>query len=149
MPCRSRSFTIADESSNERSVNSGVICGAVTRSIKMAKKPTSATVTAAMAAIRAAPSDLRNSVSPCTGPDPVTSYPAIIARFMVTVRLMKTAAREVRAGKSAGGASKSALLDHFHNLVVFGIDQNDLIVLDEEYVRFHLRDLCCDLLRQW
>ena len=30
------------------------------------KKPTSATVTAAIAAIRAAPSDLRNSTSPCT-----------------------------------------------------------------------------------
>ena len=66
---------MAEESSNERSVNNGVICGAVTRTIRMAKKPTSVTVTAAIAAIRAAPSDLRKSASPCTGPGPVTSPP--------------------------------------------------------------------------
>ena len=57
---------IAAESSNVRSVNNGVICGAVTRRIRKAKKPTSATVTAAIAAIRAAPSDLNNSTNPCT-----------------------------------------------------------------------------------
>ena len=40
--------------------------GAVRRRINEAKKPTSATVTAAMAAMSAAPSDFRNSSSPCT-----------------------------------------------------------------------------------
>ena len=59
---------IEAESSSVRSVNSGVICGAVTRRIRKAKKPTSATVTAAIAAMRAAPSDFRNSKRPCTTP---------------------------------------------------------------------------------
>src|SRR5712692_8687058 len=55
MPWRSRSFTIEAESSKVRSVNSGVSCGAVTRRIRKAKKPTIATVTAPIAPIRAAP----------------------------------------------------------------------------------------------
>ena len=42
MPWRSRSFTIAAESSSVRSVKSGDICGAVTRRMMKAKKPTSA-----------------------------------------------------------------------------------------------------------
>src|SRR5258708_15453942 len=67
MPWRSSSFTIAEESSKLRSVNRGVICGAVTRRMRKPKKATSATVTAHMAAIRAAPSDLRKSSNPCTG----------------------------------------------------------------------------------
>ena len=45
-------------SSTDRSVNSGIICGAVMRIIRNEKKPISASVTAAIAAIRAAPSDL-------------------------------------------------------------------------------------------
>src|ERR1019366_6329441 len=67
MPWRSSSFTIAVESWRLRSVNSGVICGAVTRRMRNPKKPTSATVTAHIAAIRAARSDLRKSSNPCTG----------------------------------------------------------------------------------
>ena len=61
---------MALESSSDRSENSMVICGAVMRIIRMAKNATSATVTAAIAAIRAAPSDFTNSTSPCTAPDP-------------------------------------------------------------------------------
>ena len=56
-----------------QSVNSGVICGAVTRRMMKAKKPTSATVTAAMAASRAAPSDRTNSTRPCTDRAPANS----------------------------------------------------------------------------
>ena len=57
---------IAEESSRLRSVNSVVICGAVTRMITKAKKPISATVTATIAASRAAPRHLRKSTRPCT-----------------------------------------------------------------------------------
>ena len=75
MACRSRSLMIAAESSSDRSENSIVICGAVMRMIRNAKNPTSATATATMAAIRAAPSDFRNSTSPCTDPDPGSDLP--------------------------------------------------------------------------
>ena len=54
-------------SSSDRSVNNGTICGVVMRTIRNEKKPTSASVTAAMAAIRAAPSDFTKSKKPCTG----------------------------------------------------------------------------------
>ena len=66
---------MALESSSDRSENSMVICGAVIRSISKAKNATSATVTAAIAAIRAAPSDLTNSTSPCTDPHPGSAQP--------------------------------------------------------------------------
>src|ERR1700682_3987338 len=78
MPWRSSSFTMAVESSRVRSVNSGVICGAVTRRMRKPKKPTSATVTAHIAAIRAAPSDLRKSSNPCTGIRPDNIRPGKI-----------------------------------------------------------------------
>ena len=58
----SGSHTIADDTADGG--------GAVTRIIKKAKNPTRATVTAAIAAIRAAPSDLTNSTMPCTCPIP-------------------------------------------------------------------------------
>src|SRR5262245_27959871 len=89
MPWRSRSFTIDAESSKVRSVNRAVICGAVTRRIRNAKKPTSATVTAAIAAIRAAPSDLNNSNNPCTSWPREHPHPARIACLVVTARLMR------------------------------------------------------------
>jgi len=47
-------------------VNSGVICGVVTRMMRKTKKPISAMVTAPMAAMRDAPSVLTNSTRPCT-----------------------------------------------------------------------------------
>ena len=53
-------------SSIDRSVNNGTICGVVIRIIRKEKKPISASVTAAIAAIRAAPSDLTKSKKPCT-----------------------------------------------------------------------------------
>ena len=89
MPCRSKSRTMAPESACERSLNSGVICGAVTRRMTKAKNPMSAAVTAAIAANRAAPSDLRKSKKPCNAPPRVehrvaSRHPAIIARFMVS-----------------------------------------------------------------
>ena len=58
---------MVDESSIDRSVNNGTICGVVIRIIRKEKKPISASVTAAMAAIRAAPSDFTKSKKPCTG----------------------------------------------------------------------------------
>ncbi len=57
---------MVEESSSDRSVNSGVICGAVTRRMRKAKKPMSAMVTAPIAAMRGAPSVLTNSTRPCT-----------------------------------------------------------------------------------
>ena len=54
-------------SSTERSVNNGTICGVVIRIIRNEKKPIRVSVTAAMAAIRAAPSDFTKSKKPCTG----------------------------------------------------------------------------------
>jgi len=54
-------------SSTDRSVNSGTICGVVIRIMRKEKKPTRAGVTAAIAAIRAAPSDFAKSKKPCTG----------------------------------------------------------------------------------
>ena len=58
---------IEAESSTDRSVNNGTICGVVIRIIRNEKKPISASVTAAIAAIRAAPSDFTKSKKPCTG----------------------------------------------------------------------------------
>jgi len=58
---------MAAESSGVRSVNSVVICGAVTRMIRKAKNPMSAIVTAPIAMIRDAPSDLKNAMEACTG----------------------------------------------------------------------------------
>jgi len=57
---------IADESSTDRSVNSVVICGVVTRMMMKAKKPINATVTANIAARRAAPRPLKKLIRPCT-----------------------------------------------------------------------------------
>ena len=54
-------------SSTERSVNNGTICGVVIWIIRNEKKPIRASVTAAIAAIRAAPSDFTKSKKPCTG----------------------------------------------------------------------------------
>lgn len=49
MPWRSKSLIMPEESSTERSVNSVVICGVVTRMMTNAKKPMSAAVTAIIA----------------------------------------------------------------------------------------------------
>src|SRR4051812_46770515 len=76
MPWRSRSLTIAAESSGVRSVNTGDICGAVTRRMMKANRPTSAAVTAAMAPRRAAPSVRMNSINPCTDCAPAISAPS-------------------------------------------------------------------------
>ncbi len=56
---RSRSLMIAEESSLERSVNSVVSWGVVTRMMTNAKKPISAAVTAIIAIRREAPRPLR------------------------------------------------------------------------------------------
>ena len=66
---------MAPESSSERSENSIVICGADIRMMMKAKKPISVTATATIAAIRAAPSDFKNSTSPFTDPDPGNDLP--------------------------------------------------------------------------
>src|SRR4029077_17459705 len=94
MPWRSRSFTIAAESSGVRSVKTGDICGAVTRRMMKANTPTSAAVTAAMAPRRAAPSVRMNSTRPCTDcvPQPFPERraalnPASFAGFMVSIWL--------------------------------------------------------------
>jgi hypothetical protein len=57
-------LTIEALSSTERSVNSGTICGAVIWIMRNAKKPISASVTAAIAAIRAASSYFTKSKKP-------------------------------------------------------------------------------------
>ena len=57
---------MALESSTDRSVNNGTMVGDVIWIIRKAKKPMSASVTAAIAAIRAAPSDFTKSKKPCT-----------------------------------------------------------------------------------
>jgi hypothetical protein len=48
-------------------VNSGAICGVVIHTMRSEKKLMSESVTAAMAAMRAAPSDFTKSKKPCTG----------------------------------------------------------------------------------
>jgi hypothetical protein len=58
---------IALESSTDRSVNNGTMVGVVIWTIRNEKNPISASVTAAMAANRAAPSDFTKSKKPCTG----------------------------------------------------------------------------------
>ncbi len=60
-----------EESSSDRSVNSGTKVGAVTRMIRKAKKPISAIVTAPMAARRVGPSVLTKSIRPCTRQTPI------------------------------------------------------------------------------
>ncbi len=62
-----RSLMIEALSSTDRSVNNGTICGVVIWIIRNEKKPIRASVTAAIAAIRAAPSDFTKSKKPCTG----------------------------------------------------------------------------------
>ena len=63
------------ESSVERSVNSVVICGVVTRMMTKAKKPISATVTATIAIRREAPRPFRKLTRPCKTNPPLASAP--------------------------------------------------------------------------
>jgi hypothetical protein len=56
-----------DESSTERSVNSGVICGAVARTIRKAKNAISARLTTPIAIIRVGLMVLKNETKACTG----------------------------------------------------------------------------------
>src|SRR6185437_4310245 len=82
-------------SSTERSVNNGTICGVVIWIMRNEKKPIRANVTAAIAAIRAAPSDFTKSKKPCTGlvlpaEAPFAPHPARFAQFKVSVRLMRS-----------------------------------------------------------
>jgi hypothetical protein len=75
-------------------VNNGTICGVVIRIIKKEKKPIRASVTAAMAAIRAAPNDFTKSKKPCTGfilpagGAKHAPHPARFAQFKVSTRLI-------------------------------------------------------------
>ena len=69
------------ESSTVRSVNSGVICGEVTRRMRKPKTPTSVTVTAAMAPSRAAPSVLKNPTNPCTGEPPTPGARRLLGKI--------------------------------------------------------------------
>ena len=55
-----------EESSTLRSVTSVVICGVVTRMMTKPKNPTSARVTATIAASLDAPRPFRNPAKPCT-----------------------------------------------------------------------------------
>ena len=86
---------MAAESSSDMSVNSGTISGVVMWIIRKEKKPISASVTAAMAASRAAPSDFTKSKKACTGsshpsaPIEKAPYPARFAQFMVSVGLTR------------------------------------------------------------
>src|SRR6476619_1571865 len=81
-------------SSTERSVNNGTICGVVIWIIRNEKKPIRVSVTAAIAAIRAAPSDFTKSKKPCTGFCPTrrgakrAPYPARFAQFKVRAGLI-------------------------------------------------------------
>src|SRR4051794_20066670 len=85
------------ESSGDRSVNSVVICGAVTRMMTNPKNPISAAVTATIAITRAAPRLLRKLARPCNEPAPDNrprirppgADRAIIAYGMVSIWLMK------------------------------------------------------------
>src|ERR1043166_7765499 len=72
---------MALESSTVRSVNSGVICGAVTRRMRKPNTPTSVTVTAAMALSRAAPSVLKNTSNPCTGEPPTPGVRRLLGKI--------------------------------------------------------------------
>src|SRR6185437_5847955 len=115
MAWRSSSLMMLDESSIDRSVNSGTICGVVIRIIKKEKKPIRASVTAPMAAIRAAPSDFTKSKKPCTGLFPpamdaeCASHPARFAQFKVSVRLIPCGAhtKEIRGTERAGVHGRS------------------------------------------
>src|SRR5947199_4371761 len=82
-----------EESSGDRSVNSVVICGAVTRMMTKPKNPISAAVTATIAITRAAPRLVRKPARPCNEPPPQDSAAradwAIIAYGMVSIWLMK------------------------------------------------------------
>src|SRR6185295_3682930 len=84
------------ESSGDRSVNSVVIGGVVTRMMTNPKKPISAAVTATIAITRAAPRLFRNPARPCNEPAPDNrprirlprADQAIIAYGMVSIWLM-------------------------------------------------------------
>src|ERR1044072_5820407 len=107
MPCRSRSLMIEELSSMGRSVKSGTICGVVTRTIKNEKNPASVSATAAIAARRPAPSEVKITKK---GKNVLTLFAPYRSQerraqdgekfrsFMVTVRL--TAERN--ATKNAG-----------------------------------------------
>ena len=70
-----------EESSIERSVNSVVICGVVTRMMTNAKKPTSAAVTATIAANRAAPRPLKKSNRPCNLTAPIRHPKSRVGKY--------------------------------------------------------------------
>src|SRR4051794_33178197 len=88
------------ESSGDRSVNSVVIGGVVTRMMTNPKNPISAAVTATIAITRAAPRLFRKPARPCNEPapdNPPRIRPsgadwAIIAYGMVSIWLMKVKA---------------------------------------------------------
>src|SRR5215467_6838002 len=96
-------------SSTERSVNNGTICGVVIRIMRKEKKPIKASVTATIAAIRAAPNDFTKSKKPCTGVSYPAGgakhapHPARFAQFKVSARLIrkKVARRKTRFAKAA------------------------------------------------
>src|SRR5215213_8591069 len=103
---------MAAESSGVRSVNTGDICGAVTRRMMKANTPTSAAVTAAMAPTRAAPSVRMNSTRPCNGLSPAirggrsAPDPASFAGFMVSIWLTAAASVHALACAVAADAQK-------------------------------------------
>ena len=99
-------------SSGGRSVNNGTICGVVIWIIRNEKKPIRASVTAAIAAIRAAPSDFTKSKKPCTGfvlpalGAQHAPHSARFAQFKVSVRLMLAGGRQNNS--RSGLANKNA-----------------------------------------
>src|ERR1700704_5785555 len=103
MAWRSRSLTIPEESSGDRSVNKVVIAGVVTRMMTNPKNPISAAVTATIAITREAPRIFRKPANPYNEPAPQDSAAradwAIIAYGMVSIWLMKL--------KGAGELSKT------------------------------------------
>src|SRR5262249_21678392 len=135
--CRSRSLMMAAESSSDRSENSIVICGADIRKIMKAKKPISATATATIAAIRAAPSDFKNSTSPFTDPTPGSDLPGKNCPVDGYRRVNERVTKPIIGSGGAG----LWLLDHFDHLRVLRVDDEYPALGDIQTMRFDRRYL--------
>ena len=99
--------------------------------ITKAKNPMSVTATATMAAIRAAPSDFKNSTSPFTDPDPGNDLPG----KNCPVHGYRRVNEPVTGSRNGCVATGLWLFDHFDHLLVLRVDDQDLALGDIETVR--------------
>ena len=96
-------------------------------------------MTATIAAIRAAPSDFRELDQSLHGPRPGSVLPGKNCPVHGYRRVNEWPVRQ-----RIGSQCEAGLLDHFDDLLVLGVDDDDLALGHVEAVRLHLRHLLAD-----